>query len=137
MFSQQTSRIYRVARGSGSQVIEVEQMLSQCKMFAGMVKQIGGPNGMMKNMEKAGKKGNANPAQMQAQMQKHFLTAAHCFHQKQKVLKDDLDYFYMGLQLYKSKSQLYKNRIKNNKSIFTCCAPYFVSRSTATKLSLL
>jgi signal recognition particle subunit SRP54 len=71
LFHSETGRIFRVARGSGSRVREVEEMLSQCKMFAGMIKQIGGPNGMMQNMEKGAKKGGAgsNQNQMAAQMQ--------------------------------------------------------------------
>lgn len=52
MFEEQTSRIIRVAKGSGSRVREVEEMLDQCEMYGGMVKQIGGPNGIMSTMAK-------------------------------------------------------------------------------------
>jgi signal recognition particle subunit SRP54 len=41
------SRVLRVARGSGTSVNEVEEVLSQHQMFAGMVKQAGGKSGWL------------------------------------------------------------------------------------------
>lgn len=41
-------RMLRVARGSGTSVVEVEEVLAQHKMLSGMVKQFGGLAGMAK-----------------------------------------------------------------------------------------
>lgn len=38
-------RAKRVARGSGTSVREVEELLAQARMMAGMAKQAGGQNG--------------------------------------------------------------------------------------------
>ncbi|ORX99592.1 signal recognition particle protein [Basidiobolus meristosporus CBS 931.73] len=73
IFSQQTSRIVRVARGSGTRVEEVDMLLTQFKQFAQMVKKMGGNKGMLKNMGNMGagmmdRNGQINPSQM-AKMQ--------------------------------------------------------------------
>ncbi|KAK9761146.1 Signal recognition particle [Basidiobolus ranarum] len=73
VFSQQPSRIVRVARGSGTRVEEVDMLLVQFKQFAQMVKKMGGNKGMLKNMGNMGagmmdKNGQMNPSQM-ARMQ--------------------------------------------------------------------
>ncbi|KAM0751547.1 signal recognition particle protein [Meredithblackwellia eburnea MCA 4105] len=44
-------RILRVARGSGTSVQEVEELLSQHQMFAGMVKKAGGKSGWMTKLQ--------------------------------------------------------------------------------------
>lgn len=61
IFVDQPTRITRVARGSGTSVREVEELLSQTQMMAGMAKKMGGN---MKKMQQAQK----NPA-MASQMQ--------------------------------------------------------------------
>ncbi|WWD02569.1 signal recognition particle protein SRP54 [Kwoniella europaea PYCC6329] len=68
-------RAKRVARGSGTSVREVEELLAQARMMAGMAKQAGGANGWMSAMQKmqaaAGNKplgpnGQPSPAQIEA-----------------------------------------------------------------------
>lgn len=49
-FYTQPTRVVRVARGSGTSVHEVEEILSQYKRFQGMVKTMGGKDGLFKNM---------------------------------------------------------------------------------------
>jgi signal recognition particle subunit SRP54 len=67
-FIEQPARMTRVARGSGTSVREVEDLLSQQRMMAGMVKKMGG---MQKNMNKAqGALGGGNRNQQMAAMQK-------------------------------------------------------------------
>ncbi|KAK4703521.1 signal recognition particle subunit SRP54, partial [Phenoliferia sp. Uapishka_3] len=44
-------RVLRVARGSGTSVREVEELLSQHQMFSGMVKKAGGKTGWMTKMQ--------------------------------------------------------------------------------------
>lgn len=41
-----TRRVWRVAKGSGSSVREVEEVLMQHRMMANVAKQMGGKNGM-------------------------------------------------------------------------------------------
>jgi signal recognition particle subunit SRP54 len=67
-FLDQPERMTRVARGSGTSVREVEDLLTQHKMMAGMAKKMGGN---MKNLQQAqgALKGN-NKAQQMAAMQK-------------------------------------------------------------------
>ncbi|KAI4092325.1 MAG: hypothetical protein LQ344_003570 [Seirophora lacunosa] len=68
MFVEQPSRMTRVAHGSGTSVREVEELLSQQKVMAGMAKKVGG---MQKNMQKAqGSMGGNNRQQQMAAMQK-------------------------------------------------------------------
>ncbi|KAI9015017.1 SRP54-type protein [Gaertneriomyces semiglobifer] len=72
IFSQQPNRIYRIAKGSGTAVREVEEMLLQFKKFADMVKTMGANKSLFKGMAQ-GKPGRVNPnqlAQMQSQMSK-------------------------------------------------------------------
>jgi len=69
-----TWRVTRVARGSGTSVREVEELLCQYRMMANMAKQAGGKNGWMQTMQKmqaaAGGKGRgANGAPTPAQIQ--------------------------------------------------------------------
>ncbi|BFZ53324.1 Signal recognition particle [Savitreella phatthalungensis] len=49
-FQEQPERMIRVARGSGTTVREVEELLSQHKMFSGMVKRVGGKDGLASRM---------------------------------------------------------------------------------------
>lgn len=68
IFVEQPTRITRIARGSGTSVREVEELLSQQKMMAGMAKKMGGG---MKNMQKAQGMGRGgNQTQQMAAMQK-------------------------------------------------------------------
>jgi len=69
-----TWRVTRVARGSGTSVREVEELLCQYRMMANMAKQAGGKNGWLQTMQKmqaaAGGKGRgANGAPTPAQIQ--------------------------------------------------------------------
>lgn len=70
-----TWRVTRVAKGSGTSVREVEELLCQYRMMATMAKQAGGKNGWLQAMQKmqsaAGGKGRGaggtpTPAQIQA-----------------------------------------------------------------------
>ena len=68
MFVDQPTRVTRVARGSGTSVREVEELLTQQRMMAGMAKKM---KGGMANMQKAqGSLGGANRQQQMAAMQK-------------------------------------------------------------------
>lgn len=68
MFVDQPTRVVRVACGSGASVREVEDLLSQQRMMAGMAKKMGGN---MKNMQRAQQAmGGGNKAQQMAAMQK-------------------------------------------------------------------
>jgi signal recognition particle subunit SRP54 len=68
MFVEQPTRVVRVARGSGASVREVEELLSQQRMMAGVAKKMGGN---MKNMQRAQQAmGGGNKAQQLAAMQK-------------------------------------------------------------------
>nr|POE72926.1 signal recognition particle 54 kda protein like [Quercus suber] len=68
IFVEQPSRITRVARGSGTSVREVEELLTQQRMMAGMAKKV---KGGMANMQKAqGAMGGSNRQQQMAAMQK-------------------------------------------------------------------
>ncbi|EIM90103.1 signal recognition particle protein [Stereum hirsutum FP-91666 SS1] len=69
-----TWRVTRVARGSGTSVREVEELLCQYQMMANMAKQAGGKNGWLSAMQKmqsaAGGRGRgANGMPTQAQIQ--------------------------------------------------------------------
>lgn len=70
-----TWRVVRVARGSGTSVREVEELLCQYRMMANMAKQAGGKNGWMQSLQKAqaaaggkplGPNGMPSAAQIQA-----------------------------------------------------------------------
>lgn len=72
MFVAQPTRMTRVALGSGTSVREVEELLGQQKVMAGMAKKVGG---LQKGMQKAGQggmggAGGNNRAQQMAAMQK-------------------------------------------------------------------
>lgn len=68
LFVNQPSRMVRVARGSGTSVREVEDLLTQHRMMAGMAKKM---KGGMANMQRAqGMMGGANNKQQMAAMQK-------------------------------------------------------------------
>lgn len=68
MFIDQPTRMTRIAHGSGTSVREVEDLLTQHKMMAGMAKKMGGN---MKNMQKAqASMGGMNKQQQMAAMQK-------------------------------------------------------------------
>lgn len=68
MFIEQPTRMTRIAHGSGTNVREVEDLLTQHKMMAGMAKKMGGN---MKNMQRAqGAMGGGNKQQQMAAMQK-------------------------------------------------------------------
>ncbi|RDA84242.1 hypothetical protein CP532_2122 [Ophiocordyceps camponoti-leonardi (nom. inval.)] len=65
---EQPTRMTRIARGSGTSVREVEDLLTQQRMMAGMAKKMGGN---MKNMQRAQQAmGGGNKAQQLAAMQK-------------------------------------------------------------------
>ena len=70
-----TWRVTRVAKGSGTSVREVEDLLCQYRMMANMAKQAGGKNGWMQTIQKMqaaaggrgrGANGMPTPAQIQA-----------------------------------------------------------------------
>lgn len=73
IFKEQPTRIMRVARGSGTSVREVEEVLLQAQMMANMAKKVGGSGGLMSQMKNMannpGMRGNPQMAQMQRQMQ--------------------------------------------------------------------
>jgi signal recognition particle subunit SRP54 len=62
LFSKQTSRVARVARGAGVTQREVHELLSQYTKFAAMVKKMGGIKGLFKGGDMSR---NVNQAQMQ------------------------------------------------------------------------
>jgi len=62
LFSKENSRLARVARGSGTSVSEVKELLSQYKKFADMVKKMGSIKGLFKGGDMNPK--NINPSQM-------------------------------------------------------------------------
>ena len=49
LFGKQPGRTVRVARGSGTSVREVQELLSQYTKFSQMVKKMGGMKGLFKN----------------------------------------------------------------------------------------
>lgn len=68
LFIDQPERMTRAAKGSGTSVREVEDLLTQQRMMAGMAKKMGGN---MKNMQRAqAAMGGGNKAQQMAAMQK-------------------------------------------------------------------
>uniref|UniRef100_A0A915J2D4 Signal recognition particle 54 kDa protein n=1 Tax=Romanomermis culicivorax TaxID=13658 RepID=A0A915J2D4_ROMCU len=62
LFQKQPGRIARVARGSGTSVGEVKELLQQYKKFAEMVKKMGSIKGLFKGGDMSAK--NVNPTQM-------------------------------------------------------------------------
>jgi hypothetical protein len=85
-----TWRVSRVARGSGTTVREVEELLCQYRMMANMAKQAGGKNGWLQAMQKVqgaaggrgrGAGGMPTPAQIQAmQVRAYFVSECLCKH---------------------------------------------------------
>ena len=72
VFHQQSTRVYRVARGSGAMVREIEELLTQFKHMADMIKTMGGNKALLGKMA-GGKQQRGNPnqiAKMQSQMAK-------------------------------------------------------------------
>ncbi|RWS06894.1 signal recognition particle subunit-like protein [Dinothrombium tinctorium] len=61
LFTKQTTRIVRVARGSGVTVREVQELLTQYTKFAAVVKKMGGIKGLFKGGDMSK---NVNPSQM-------------------------------------------------------------------------
>lgn len=61
LFTKQPTRTQRVARGSGTSVREVQELLMQYQKFAQMVKKMGGIKGLFKGGDMSK---NVNPAQM-------------------------------------------------------------------------
>lgn len=59
----------RVARGSGTSVHEVQEILTQYTRFAEMVKTMGGKNGLMQNMPTDPRKMNPNQMAQIGKMQ--------------------------------------------------------------------
>ncbi|KAJ6155402.1 hypothetical protein N7470_005968 [Penicillium chermesinum] len=68
VFVEQPSRMVRIAHGSGTTVREVEDLLSQHRMMAGMAKRVGGQKKQMERAQNMMKGGNKN--QQMAAMQK-------------------------------------------------------------------
>lgn len=68
-FSDNPTRIVRVAKGSGTSVREVEEVLYQQKMMANMAKKMGGKGGMMNRMQQAQASRNPQMAAAQRRMQ--------------------------------------------------------------------
>lgn len=62
LFTKEPSRLIRVAKGSGTSVNEVKELMSQYKKFADMVKKMGSMKGLFKGNEMNPK--NVNPSQM-------------------------------------------------------------------------
>lgn len=72
IFEEQPSRMLRVARGSGTSIREVQEVLIQQKMMATMAKKLGGKNGALQNMQNMKNPMNAmrnNPQMAAAQRQ--------------------------------------------------------------------
>jgi signal recognition particle subunit SRP54 len=83
-----TWRVSRVARGSGTTVREVEELLCQYRMMANMAKQAGGKNGWLQAMQKIqgatggrgrGAGGMPTPAQIQAMQVREYLISPGTF----------------------------------------------------------
>ncbi|KAJ5109353.1 hypothetical protein N7456_006028 [Penicillium angulare] len=68
VFTDKPSRMVRIARGSGTTVHEVEDLLSQHRMMAGMAKRVGGQKKQMQRAQNMMKGGNKE--QQMAAMQK-------------------------------------------------------------------
>ncbi|KAI8991897.1 hypothetical protein BDF20DRAFT_904297 [Mycotypha africana] len=66
-------RVIRVARGSGTTVHEVQEILHQYTKFADMVKTMGGKDGLMQNMPKDPRKMNPKQMQQMGQMQQKMM----------------------------------------------------------------
>lgn len=73
IFTKQPSRMTRVAKGSGTSVREVEDLLTQQRMMAGMAKKMGGN---MKNVNRGQSGAGGNNKQQLAAMQKRLASMA-------------------------------------------------------------
>lgn len=62
VFTNEPSRVVRVAKGSGTSVRDVEDVLYQQKMMASMAKKMGGKGGMMDRMQQMQGAAKQNPA---------------------------------------------------------------------------
>lgn len=70
VFTDQPTRVVRVARGSGTSVREVEEVLFQQQVMAGLAKKMGGKDGMMSRMKALqGGKGGPQMDAMRRRMQ--------------------------------------------------------------------
>lgn len=67
------NRVIRVARGSGTTVLEVQEILNQYTKFAEMVKTMGGKNGLMQNMPTDPRKMNPQQMQQMGKMQQQMM----------------------------------------------------------------
>lgn len=67
IFNTEPTRIMRVAKGSGASVRDVEEVLIQCKMMAGVAKKMGGKGGLMNRMQQQNMGGRNNPQMAAAQ----------------------------------------------------------------------
>jgi signal recognition particle subunit SRP54 len=71
IFFEQPNRLKRVAQGAGHTQTDVLMILDQYKQFSGMIKQMGGSNGMLANlgMTPDAMKNGMNPLQMRRAQQ--------------------------------------------------------------------
>ena len=92
-----TWRVARVARGSGTSVREVEDLLCQYRMMANMAKQAGGKNGWLQAAQKMqqaaggrgrGANGMPTPAQIQAMQVRMPACGQGCAAQRECLLTD-------------------------------------------------
>ncbi|KAJ3103432.1 hypothetical protein HDU97_010178 [Phlyctochytrium planicorne] len=70
IFAQQPTRVIRIAKGSGTHVREVEEMLIQCRKFGDVIKTMGGSKGLLSSMQKGGKPNPQALGKMQEQVSK-------------------------------------------------------------------
>jgi signal recognition particle subunit SRP54 len=89
-FVSEPTRLTRVARGSGTSVRELEELLSQHRVFAQMAKKMGGKGGMIQQMAKAGgpPKNAAQAAALQKKLQQQAGGGGGQMAQAMKMLKD-------------------------------------------------
>ena len=89
-FVNEPSRLTRIARGSGTSVRELEELLSQHRVFAQMAKKMGGKGGMMQQMAKAGgpPKNAAQAAALQKKLQQSGMGGGGQMAQAMKMFKD-------------------------------------------------
>ena len=90
-FVNEPSRLTRVARGSGTSVRELEELLSQHRVFSQMAKRMGGKGGMMQQIAKAGgpPKTHAQAAALQKKLQQQAAAGGGGqMAQAMKMLKD-------------------------------------------------
>ena len=97
-FVSEPSRLTRVARGSGTSVRELEELLSQHRVFTQMAKKMGGKGGMIQQMAKAGgpPKTPAQAAALQKKLQQQGVGGGGQMAQAMKMLKDMMGGWYAG-----------------------------------------